>query len=422
MRIIIMILAMILISGCAADDSSTEESKTDTESHTPAAVDSAPADSQPDAQSELEEERKNETTEVVDKDGRHLGEIAHNGGFTVTDRGIVYSYYADNGEDKKQAYSLFDSKSGKSIRLGRIEGEVFENTFNRVEIGDHVYTLAVVGNVFDDQPDPAYLVDIDLNGMTSIQTVSDDAFPYMAMCRHGDKLLYMLHDQQDVLYDRVFEFDPKTGKKKEVITAELGNDEKGDTLRQLWSDGERVYVLRIKMNTRSDVKMFLDTYGKAYSKLSEQDISDLLKKASHLAVNDDLNNEMIQMVSHFEVIDGRYIYYENFSTSRFFADLETGELLIDTNGLFTAVNGSGKTFWYWLMGGSETGLEPGLNALFELKNGTVEKSLLNAPEESKYQIYSASASPNGTSLFYLGYADPQTGEKLPPKLFLVEGH
>ena len=426
MKLIAIILAVIILAGCSSDDS-TADANSDTESHllnssAPAPDNPTPDSSDQDPMTEPEDiYRRNQPIEVLDKDGKHIGEMENSGFVTVTDKGILYTAFADTETTKKQEYCLFDPKTGKTQRLGWIEGEVFENIFNRVEIDGHVYTLAVVGDMLDDVPDTAYLVDIDMNGLTAIHTLSDDAFPYMAMCRHNDKLLIMLHDDQpDALYDRVFEYDPKTGNKKEVITATLNDDEKGDTLRQVWSDGEKVYVLRVKMNTRSDVKLFIDTYDGNYSKQSEQDISGILRNAcTYVTEDSDVFNEMLQMVAHFCVIDGKYVYYENFSTTRFLVDLGTGKPLIENNSLLTAVNGSGKIFWYWAFGGSETGDEAGLNAIFELKDGTVEKSLLNDPSGSKYQIYNASESPNGTSLFYMGYKDPETGEELTPRLFLV---
>ena len=427
MRLIAIILAAVILVSCASDDpgSQAESSKDNDSSRITPSVPSEPQDSQPDNSQPDNSDvilapRSNTKIEVFDNSGKRIGELENNGCVTLCNRGIVYCSAADNGDDLKNEFNLFDAKTGKTTRLGWIEGEIFENVFNRIEIGDHVYTLVIKGNLYDDEPDPVYLVDIDLNGLVATHTITDDGFAYMSMCEHNGKLLIRLHDQQDkTLFDRIFEYDPSTGKKREVITAELDDGEKGNTFRQIWSDGKNVYVLRIAMNGLSDVKMMLDIYDAEYNKISEKDITGLFLAANKDRSPEDISSEMRQPVAYFRVYDGRYIYYENFSVSRFFADLETGEHLIETNGVFSASNGSGKTFWFWSFGGREAGDELSLNGVFELHDGKLEKSLYTDPTDSRYEIWSACSSADGTRMYHCGYKDPDTGELLPSKLTVV---
>ena len=164
--------------------------------------------------------------------------------------------------------------------------------------------------------------------------------------------------------------------------------------------------------------MFLDTYDNDFNKLSERDISSFLEKGSdNSLVSDDIENEMKQMVSKFMVLDKRFVYYENFSISRFFGNLENGEILEETKGVgdqFLAASGSGNPFFYYAFGGGKNE-----NAVFELKNNSLSKSFFKA-DDTRYYITAASINQNGNRLIQVDYINPDDGnDTLPTKLYYI---
>lgn len=123
------------------------------------------------------------------------------------------------------------------------------------------------------------------------------------------------------------------------------------------------------------------------------------------------------MVSKFMVLDKRFVYYENFSISRFFGNLENGEILEEIKGVgdqFLAASGSGNPFFYYAFGGGKNE-----NAVFELKNNSLSKSFFKA-DDTRYYITAASINQNGNRLIQVDYINPDDGnDTLPTKLYYI---
>ncbi|MBQ8943453.1 MAG: hypothetical protein IJ050_03025, partial [Clostridia bacterium] len=115
------------------------------------------------------------------------------------------------------------------------------------------------------------------------------------------------------------------------------------------------------------------------------------------------------------VLDGKYVYYENFSTTRFLGNIEDGKLFNETEGvgdMFLASSGSGKPFFYCIFGG-----EKNENSIFEWKNGTLEKTIFKA-DDDQYYITAASRSPDGKTLIEVAYTNPEDrNDSLPTKIY-----
>ena len=187
------------------------------------------------------------------------------------------------------------------------------------------------------------------------------------MTAANGNLLILNHDQTQQLYDKVYMFDTDTKEVSQVLQFEL-TDNKGDTIRQMYSDEKNIYILRLHFEDESYVNMFVDTYDFNFKKQYENDISSMLKESVEKElVSEDVLNEMKQMASRFIMLDGKYIYYENFSATRFFGNTENKQLFNEINGMSLASFGSGKPFFYYIYGE---------RTIFEWKNNTLEKSVL----------------------------------------------
>ena len=306
--------------------------------------------------SDTKETDKN-MTDIVDRDGRHIGQIPFNTGITLTNSGIFYTTVIsgaaspdtvtvgmNEGAKDKVIYHLYDTKTCESYTFGSITDQDYEAGYCRTELDGKLYTLITTGNALDKDPDPLLLVEFDLQAHTINQyTISENGFPYTSMTSVNDKLLILNHDQTDVLDDKLYLFDTKSKQAKQVMQSEL-NGHFGDTIRSMHSDGKNIYILRLHFEGENNVTMFLDTFDLDLKKLSEKDISAMMREsAGKSLVPEDVANEMKQMVSRFMVLDEKYVYYENFSATRFLGNIEDSKIFGETEGagdMFLASSGS----------------------------------------------------------------------------------
>ena len=422
-------LLCIGITGCSMESGSIDTQVSNKNSITENTDEEAEnSTNKSDEQSDTKEKVEN-MMEIVDKDGKHIGLIPFNSGMTLTNSGIFYTTSIsgttspdtiavglNEGEKDVVVYHLYDTKTDKSCSFGSIPDQDYEAGYCRTELNGKLYALITTGNAMDNEPNPLLLAEFDLTEHTINQyRISDNGFPYTAMTEVKGKLLILNHDQTDVLNDKLYLFDPESKQTEQVMQSEL-NGNTGDTIRSMYSDGKNIYILRLHFEGENNVTMFLDTYDLDLKKLSERDISSMLKEsAGKNLVPEDVENEMKQMVSNFMVLDEKYVYYENFSTTRFLGNAEDGKLFSETEGagdMFLVSSGSGDPFFYCIFGGGENE-----NIIYEWKDGTLEKTVFKA-DDDRYYITAASRSPDGKTLIQVAYTNPEDrNDILPTKIY-----
>ena len=427
--LLICALLCIGITGCSRESGDTEAQVSDKSSITESTDETSENSSNAsDEQSDTKETVRN-MMEVVDKDGKHIGQIPFNSGMTLTNNGIFYTTSIsgttsldtiavglNEGEKDVVVYHLYDIQTDESYDFGSIPDQDYEAGYCRTELNGKLYTLITTGNAMDNEPDPLILAEFDLTDHTISQyRISDNGFPYTAMAVVNGKLLILNHDQTDVLNDKLYLFDPESKQTEQVMQSEL-NGNTGDTIRSMYSDGKSIYILRLHFEGDNNVAMFLDTYDLDFKKLSEKEISAMLKEsAGKNLVPEDVANEMKQMVSNFMVLDEKYVYYENFSTTRFLGNAEDGKLFSETEGagdMFLVSSGSGAPFFYCIFGGGENE-----NSIYEWKDGALEKTIFKA-DDDRYYITAASRSPDGKILIQVAYTNPEDrNDTLPTKIY-----
>lgn len=417
------------ITGCSKESVHTDTQISDISSVTESTNETSENSKAESDEPSDETETRINMIEIVDKDGNHIGHIPFNSGMTLTNNGIFYTTSIpgaassdtiavglNEGEKDVVVYHLYDIKNNKSYNLGSITDQDYEAGYCRTELDGKLYSLVTTGNVMDKEPDPLLLAEFDLTEHTINQyRISDNGFPYTAMSEVNGKLLILNHDQTDVLNDKLYLFDPESKQTKQVLQFEL-NGNMGDTIRTMNSDGKNIYILRLHFEGDNNVAMFLDIYDPDFNKLSEKDISAMLREsAGKNLVPEDVTNEMKQMVSSFMVLDEKYVYYENFSTTRFLGNIEDGKLFSETEGagdMFLASSGSGKPFFYCIFGGAKNE-----NSIYEWRNGSIEKTIFKA-DDDRYYITAASRNPDGKTLILVAYTNPEDrNDTLPTKLY-----
>ena len=213
------------------------------------------------------------------------------------------------------------------------------------------------------------------------------------MTSRDGKIILFFHDQKEKLTDRIIEFDCSTKNIRELLTYTLDNDLAGESVRSIYADKDALYLLKVVYNSNNNISMAIDVFDKDYKKIKDYDITDAMKKATVETTNMEDLNELIQPVSSFNIFDGRYIYYENFSVTRAFIDLKDSSLLYAIPEPFTSSSGNGpKVFYSLFCLESKDSIDP--ESLYIFDNGELKK-IPTAILDDGQQISSVTASPDG---------------------------
>ena len=361
--------------------------------------------STPDASEEPEPVTPGETMDIFDADGNALGAIDQRAQGAATDAGILYSVldlkeYESTG---KATYRFFRTEDRKDILMGTLDSQGYEALFSRTEIGGVIYTLAVSGNVFDSDPDKLWLLAFNPQKEKMDKVlISDNGFPYTSMAAVGGKLLIMNHEMSSPKYDKVYKFDPSGGSVKEILSF----DSSENSLRSICADGDGFRLLRVNISEGDKTEVFLDSYDRNYAKVQERSIDKLLFTAGCEIdiTKEDAAKQPLMNVSKTYLSEGRYFFYENFSTLRTIVDLESESVVLAKNDLWSLSIGSGTPVFYLLFPDDVKG-EPWI---YSLQDGKAESLPLTLPEDGK-RLESLSFSPSGNCLARLVTSD---GSKL----------
>lgn len=391
-----LLLVSVVLTGCNKASPSdlmknmTDENKEITSTEDPSAVkdnDYAKVPENPDKDPDL-------YINVTDLSGKTLAAIeSAESGMIVPDMGV---FYLCNDE-----YRLTKvNKDGKQedIILGSAKDYSYETFYARTCIGDKLYTLAIKGDLYDQKEDQLYLLEFDLKeGKKNEYLISDNGFPYASLTSFNENVVLFFHDQKDSLTDRIIEFDTATKEIREVTTYRLDNGLVGESVRSLYADRDNLYVLKAIYKGTTDISMAVDVLDSGYKKTKEYDITVPMLKAVNDCTNMEDLNELIQAVSSFNIIDGRYLYYENFSVSRAFIDLKDSSVLYGIPEPFTSSSGNGpKVFYSVFCSASKDTIDP--RAIYIFEKGELKK-IPTAILDDGQQLSSVSASPDGNYMF-----------------------
>ena len=372
------------------------DQQTETNSDTPS--DTEPTDDSP-VITDDSEAQKNDTVTIYGEQNEKLGEIHLNGVAMITEAGIFYPALPENGDPAVTEYHLYDPDTKKDTIIGEMKDVAYEASYARCELDGCVYLLVMTGNIMDNVPDPLVLVKADLiNHTLTPYPIDDSISPYAVMTPAKDKLVIAWHDQKEILTDRVMAFDPAAGTMKEIMAYTLDQQEIGESIRGLYSDGEKLYQLRLLFE-KTGKKLLLDTFDLSSQKISETDITSIVNEAaSELQGGGDASIELQMPVSRFLVREGCF-YYENFSMTRCIANIETGKLILAANDLFNASIGSGWTFFYTIM---KNGLddENAPDVIYDLNWDELRAQEFTAFDPAYYLVNGSSA-PDGTRLLVM---------------------
>ena len=161
----VLITVLLILCGCAKPVEKDGTSSSDTS-------DNAYTET-------IDGEYVNTSCKVLDSDGKQLGELNIGGAATVTDSGILYTAWKNGSGGKATEYRIFDPAAGTDSPIGVMENQCYEAAFARNELGGRIYTLAVTGNLFDNDPDTLWLIELDPSARALYKhRIPVNGFPY----------------------------------------------------------------------------------------------------------------------------------------------------------------------------------------------------------------------------------------------------
>lgn len=350
----------------------------------------------------------NEVLPIYDINNTVIGEIEHYGAIIQTEDSIVYTKLSDGPTESidEMDYYRYILESGENIKLGTIKKWSYQNS-NKVYVNDRLYFF-VATNVDDSQERTLKFCEIDFKSNTMREIFSDKGgFPYNAMTLVGNhKIVYTKILENGAC---LMEYNVETEETTLLKSFAFDDDGlKGETIRHVSSDENTISLLILKMQSEDQVELRIDRYDHDMNYITSIDMTSLSSDP----------NELRQGVWYFQVYHD-YVYYENFSISRFLGRLEgnTIKQVAETDYNFSlissAFNNFDKTLFYENLTAS--------NDIYCLDSvdGTLKKTQFHAPDEDRYYIVNAYTDQNDHLALVMSYRDPDTAEFLEPRLYYI---
>lgn len=356
----------------------------------------------------------NEKISIYNINNTKIGEIERYGILVQTDDSIIYSKIPTGSVNSinEMDYYRYIFDTNENIKLGTIKNWSYEAKYDTSVIDNSLYMFITTGDthVISNRTLELYKVDLSDNTMSVIFS-EKGGFPYNTMTVTGNKLLMVRVITAGGC--EVEEYDTISGSRKIIKKFDFNDKTStGETIRQITSDESTISLLRLKMESENKINLYVDIYDHEMNFLHSVDVSTIPAK-----LTDSPKNELQQGVSNF-VVKNNYIYYANFSITRFLGKIENKSLrsIMEINPEFEIAAESVKS--------KNTGLffqsfnKDNDLYLLNYADGTIKKSTFKADDERYYIIY-VSRDTDDNLLLTMHYKNPDTGEELAPKLYYL---
>lgn len=331
------------------------------------------------------------------------------GNILQTNDGFIYSKYIDESSGKltEMEYYRYIFNTKKSVRLGSIKYWSLQT--NEAEyINNHIYYFVSTGDITSYEDRKLKFIDIDLNNNTMSELSSETGgFPYNSMAAAGNLVLMSKVLKNGSCLEA---YNTET---KEIRTLKSFNfDDKnniGEAVRKISvnEQDKTISLLMLKITAENNVSLSIETYDYDMNLLDTIDIS---------TISSD-NNELCQGVSFFDYTNN-YVYYENFSITRFLGLVNKSNLekFNSINETFQMAHETVKdneiNLFYQL------GDENNYIYLFNTKVGTLKKSTFKA-DDDRYYITNMSKDNENNLIILMDYKNPDTSERLDTRLYFI---
>lgn len=331
------------------------------------------------------------------------------GNILQTNDGFIYSKYIDESSGKltEMEYYRYIFNTKKSVRLGSIKDWSLQT--NEAEyINNHIYYFVSTGDITSYEDRKLKFIDIDFNNNTMSELSSETGgFPYNSMAAAGNLVLMSKVLKNGSCLEA---YNTET---KEIRTLKSFNfDDKnniGEAVRKISvnEQDQTISLLMLKITAENNVSLSIETYDYDMNLLDTIDIS---------TISSD-NNELCQGVSFFDYTNN-YVYYENFSITRFLglvnkSNLEKFNSINETFQMAHETVKDNEINLFYQLGDKNNYIY-----LFNTKVGTLKKSTFKA-DDDRYYITNMSKDNENNLIILMDYKNPDTSERLDTRLYFI---
>lgn len=263
---------------------------------------------------EAEYQGYNEILEVIAHDAK-VDEISHCGSIIPINDGFVYSKnvnVSETGECTMEYFS-YSLSNNKNKSLGIINNWIYEASYDSIYNNGHVYMLIVTdenAETIDGKTTYLYDIDISNSSMTNF-LLGSEISPYCSMAIMNEEIFLSCPDTTGCLIYRYDILSKRMSIEKEYVFDMDKNS--GEVVRHISTDGDNIYLLRLKMNGELNVNVYLDVCDDKLNLIDSINITEYISE--FVIETEDPSLEIRQLVSNLE-INSSYVYYENFSITR----------------------------------------------------------------------------------------------------------
>lgn len=293
---------------------------------------SAEQENMPQKNDEAEQAAEENVTYIYDLQDNVIGQIGDCSVMCLADDKIFYlSQYTDASGNEISEYDLYDLNTKENFTLCERSDLIYEAYYDRVLLGDHLYTAVTTGD-FDDSETWEYeLLDFDLKNKTvDVLLKEKDDYAYSTLDSFGDDLLLIRSAADGMCVDK-YDIDKRvcTRLKKFLFQDDPDFTE---SLRAVYYDDGEISLLRVDVDTEEQSRLYFDRYDESMELISSTDISDVFD----LYEDETNQTERCQPVTDFFYKNGM-LFYSNRSISKFLLNIGANDItpiIKDENGDF----------------------------------------------------------------------------------------
>lgn len=364
---------------------------------------------------------------IYDINNKIIGEISCYQYSTLVKNNILYTKLLDGSTSSSDGveYWLYNIDTKTDTYLGTVKDYIYEASYETTLVDDHVYMSVTTGSYTERTERTQYIYDIDLAEYTMTPIIEmEGGIPYNSFTITDNKLIMTeLLENGDT---DLIEYDLATKHEDLPIVHKYNESDVfvHDSIRHITTDEEYIYMMRLDWNKDDDYFLYLDYYDHDLNLLKSLNVNDIFIPSDYTMDNDSIVNERKQWISQLEVHDS-YIYYENFSATRFLGTIEEQKVdcLMNTDITFYMVNEvescHESDLFFVLFGDQNDKNKRNQFYLADSITGEIYQSEFYADDE-RYMFTAASRNKDDMILLTMGnvrYTDED--KKLPDRLYYI---